>query len=190
MYRPQDNLQRQFQFTTEWCFVAVTLAALLIAINQWSMGTIWSKIAPNGSAGWMAMLGFAIAFVLTSVRSTRSDLAWGVLLVAWCFALIDSLCEVISSIVIINGQSLLALEVLALYETVLAAPVIPGLLSIPTVCLRLGQPTNGLSKATCWLTASIMVAMVDVVLVALFSVTILGVRFLRDGSVQWTFGPK
>ena len=166
----------------------MAVAAILVIVNRWLHGILWPIVAPNGSSGCLAIICFAIAIVLFANRFDQ-NLAWGTFLVAWSFALIDSLTGIVNSFQKINGGSVKAGEMLPHYESVLSGFVIPGLLTVPVAWLVMTYRNIAFSKASCWFTAALLLAMIDVVVVVLLSVTILGVHIASDGTVEWFFGP-
>lgn len=121
--------------------------------------------------------------------SSALDVTWGGFLVAWCFALVDSLFGIADTFLIINGGTPTASEMLPKYEAVLSGFVLPGLLTTPIVWLVMtGRAT--VSRASRWFTAAVMLACIDLVVISLLTVAIFGVRVSPDGTVEWTFGPQ
>jgi len=145
-------------------------------------------VTPNGTAGYLAIGSFAAAYYFFA-RGTAQEIAWCGFLNAWCLSLVDALFGIIGSFCIINNIAPKADEMLPTYEAVLSGIVLPGLLTIPIVCLVLTQGGKPLSRMSCWLIVAVMLAFVDVLLIALSTVSVMGVRFMRDGTVDWTFGP-
>ncbi|MCA9245601.1 MAG: hypothetical protein KDA42_00770 [Planctomycetales bacterium] len=182
------DIQRPFQVSMKWCFIAIAIAAILIVLNQRSLGVLASILAPHGIIGYLAIVSFVTANYCLAVRSAR-EFVWTGFLVAWCLTLIDALLGIVASITVFGNVSPKAVEMLSAYEAILSGVVLPGLLTSPIVYRVLRRGVDPLSKGSCWLTMAVLLAFLDVILNALLTASIFGARIMRDGTVQWVFGP-
>ncbi|NQT40368.1 MAG: hypothetical protein HQ581_22935 [Planctomycetes bacterium] len=175
--------QSRFQFTLRELLIAFVFVAVLLSIHVSTEGIVTRLVVPHTCSGIVALLLFGLSGYFAWKRSDCHNAFW-ILVIAWHFALIDTLWRLISTFTIIDSLTPPAWWLLAKYGLVLAGITLPVLCSIPTICLILSRIQKPLPRANTWFTAAAMVAFVDIAVIVFCTVAILGAPVSQDGTLH------
>jgi hypothetical protein len=178
---------RLWQFNLRELLLAVALIAVLFGAAVGTGGILWRMVAPAGFCGYAAIGLLLVAWWLTR-GPVEVDIICGVLLISWHLVLIDTVGRILDGLVIINGQTWPPPLLLGVYRAVLAEILIPVVLTGPIVIALLDSSRGSPTRATRRVMLSTILAAADVILMALWIVSVLGYRVLRSGAADWSLG--
>jgi hypothetical protein len=178
---------RTWQFGLADMFVVLGVAAVLLGVDACMHGMLHRLLTPAGAFGYLAIALLLVACWLARVRADV-NVVCGVLVIAWQVALIGMVYRIIGNFNIINAVAVGGPVLLAMYRAVLAEMVVPVVLSAVAVGFLFAESRGSPARATKWAMVATMLAIADLVLIALAIVCILGCRIQNGGVLDWSEG--